>query len=150
HHRMHRTGIMSYAQRLDWRAAAEVELGQFEKAKQDVEESAPIWQNAGGLSAVFHLCPFVPRVNLLLATGHAREAAAFLDQFAKQADGPGVMTKAGMDYAVSRSETALALGHLQEAHRLAGEVRTKIEASGSRGYLKMLESRILLIESRTL
>jgi hypothetical protein len=99
---------------------------------------------------VFHLAPFVPRANLLLATGHAGEASAFLDQFAKQADGPGVMTKAGMDYVIARSETALALGRLEEARRLAGEARRKIEASSSRGYLKMLESRMLLIEGRTL
>ena len=150
HRRAQRTQSFVYAARLDARASAEIELGAYAKAEADLAEASAVWEKAGGLTSGFGSYDFAPRAGLLLAKHRAQDAADLLDGFAAKADGPGVMTRAGMEYMIARAETALALSRFEDARKLAAEARVKIEINTSRDYLKLLECRVLLLEGRAL
>jgi tetratricopeptide (TPR) repeat protein len=150
HRHAPRSPMLAFAQRLDWKAAFEIELGDYARAEDDLKESFAVWQQAGGLAAQFRNYVFAPRARMLLAQGRAREAWDFLNQFVQKDDGPAVMTRGGVEYAVVRCEATLALSLFDDARRIAAEARSKIENSTSRSYLKPFEARIALADGRAL
>jgi serine/threonine protein kinase len=143
------TGDRTFAGLLDGQALCEVKLGHYAEAARLLEESSAIDERNGGLFAGLAYQSFVPRTDLLIATGRAAEAARMLDGFAARA-GAGDMSSARLPFALSRAGVELARGDYDRAIQMAAEVRSPVENSASRAYLKRYELAAALVEGKAL
>ena len=144
------TSDRTFAGLLDGQALCEVELGRYAEAARLLEESSAIDERNGGLFAGLAYQSFVPRTDLLIATGRAEEAAKMLDGFAARAGSTGNMSSTRLPFALARADTELALGNYDRAIQMAADARNAVENNPSRAYLKRYESVAALTEGKAL
>lgn len=143
--RKSRPGTQFLGQMLEDEVQVLVELGRYAEAGRLADEASEI---AKQVHAPVIYNAVDGRARLLVATGQANDAEAALDAFHPVAREGATISPDALKLLVSRSEIALARGDAGRAIDLAAQVRTQLDGSSARPYLKGTDSRAALAEGR--
>src|SRR5262249_11750213 len=149
--RAKRTVTRVFAQTLEARADAETEIGHYAEAQADLDEAATIRTKIGDTLSSGLLYPtLLARANLLQAIGRADAAEHLIEIAPAEADPAGHASRTWLAYSMSKAQLRLGQKRYADAIAAAKELRSRVEASGVREYLKYYELDAVLIEGKGL
>jgi tetratricopeptide (TPR) repeat protein len=130
-------------------AASLIEIGQYTEAAKLLTEAAATEVNLGWEKTQNYNDNISLRTKLLLQQGRSNEAAAVFAAFRTTVAGESrPIFLAHLEQMVTRAEILLARGEVNEAVEQAAKVRSGELTNENRTYLKIYESRALLVEGR--
>jgi serine/threonine-protein kinase len=146
--RRNRPGTQYLAAMLDDAAFALVELGRFDEALRNVDESRAIKLKFEKPPAAVFNHNVVIRARLAQAQGLPGEAADVLGEYKVYKAARGVLSRTQLEFDLQVAEVALAFKDYMRAADVALSARERLAASALAPYLRGTEARAALCEGR--
>jgi serine/threonine protein kinase len=131
-------------------AAGLTEIGHYREATELLHKADETLRQTGDPHAPLPNDFLSVQAELLLAQGHADEAAQSFAAYRTEVTESGAVSRSLLEKRVTGAEIALARNDAEKAIAQAGEVRALVTGSANRPYLGIWEARAALVEGEAL
>jgi serine/threonine-protein kinase len=131
-------------------AAGLTETGHYREATELLNKAAQTLHRSGDPHAPLPNDFLAVKAELLLAQGHADEAAQSIAAFRTVVPESGAVSRTVLEQKVTEAEIFLARGDAEKAAVQSVEVRALVTGSANRPYLGIWEARAALVEGESL